>query len=70
MRTIGDPPPSRKQAGEMLFPVLHNPGEKNWRSIPSPGGTVEDSLQRLGETGDLLQVVWVCRGGGLAPTPW
>jgi hypothetical protein len=41
--------PSRKQAEEMLFPVLHNPGEKNWRSIPSPGGTAEDLLQRLGE---------------------
>ncbi len=33
-RTIGDPLLSRKQAGEMLFPVLHHLGEKYWRFIP------------------------------------
>jgi hypothetical protein len=77
VRTIGDHPPSRKQAGEMLFQVLHHLGEKYWRYTPDRMGAVEvaDLLKRLGERdwrsapshGGTVD----CRGvGGLAPTSW
>ncbi len=72
VRTIGDHPLVANRLERCCSPVLHYLDEKYWRSIPGPGGTAEDLLQRLGEKDwrSIPSRGWIGDCGPHAPASW